>query len=146
MLLACLACLPGAASAADPAPTVRIVLQEGRGPLVGDGDARYLYAFSKDRRAGGGSSAAESRCDQPCTSAWPPYTVDGPVVAGEGIPPGRVGTIERPDGKRQVTYDGWPLYRYHQDGNGSRPQGHRLKQFDGDWFLLRPDGGKADLK
>jgi predicted lipoprotein with Yx(FWY)xxD motif len=62
------------------------------------------------------SLSAETRgrfiCTSACTSAWPPLTL------GRGVQPSGVrglGTIRRPEGRRQVTYKGRPLYRFDGD-------------------------------
>ncbi|MGB2711937.1 MAG: hypothetical protein WBC33_10505 [Conexibacter sp.] len=51
-------------------------------------------------------------CTGSCLSTWPPLTL------GRGVTPTGVkhlGTIKRPDGRRQVTYKGRPLYRFASD-------------------------------
>jgi predicted lipoprotein with Yx(FWY)xxD motif len=62
------------------------------------------------------SLSAETRgrfiCTGTCTADWPPLTL------GRGVQPTGVrglGTIRRPDGRRQVTYKGRPLYRFDED-------------------------------
>ena len=65
------------------------------------------------------------RCTNSCTSIWPPLLASGTPKAGAGVS-GTLGTVTRPDGKRQVTYNGKPLYRFSLDpqpgastGNGA---------------------------
>jgi predicted lipoprotein with Yx(FWY)xxD motif len=52
-------------------------------------------------------------CTGPCTEVWLPLTARQPTAAPEVE--GNVGVITRPDGSRQVTYDGRPVYRFAQD-------------------------------
>jgi len=70
-----------------------------------------LYRFANDT-AGSGAST----CTGDCETNWPPLTVEAgdPVAAGLFMP-GEIDTIEREDGSLQVTYNGWPLYYYHED-------------------------------
>ena len=49
----------------------------------------------------------------------------GRPVAGPGIP-GTLGTITRPDGSAQATYDGHPLYTYLGDTAPGEANGHYL--------------------
>jgi len=59
-------------------------------------------------------------CTGACASRWPPLLVPAGAVpvAGNGILKSKLGTIVRPDGRRQVTYGGFALYRLLR-----RPQG-----------------------
>jgi predicted lipoprotein with Yx(FWY)xxD motif len=85
-------------------------------------DARFpVYTYSKDS---GGTSA----CTGECALNWPPLlTSEQPQVIGYAVDPGALGTIVRPDGTRQVTYNGKPLYLDAKDAYiGTLP-----KPFDG---------------
>jgi predicted lipoprotein with Yx(FWY)xxD motif len=62
-----------------------------------------------------------------CTSIWPPLTVSAGTAptAGSGVT-GKLGTVQRADGTRQVTLAGKPLYTFKVDsapgqvaGNGA---------------------------
>jgi len=69
-----------------------------------------LYYFTSDEA---GQMLA---CSGACLAAWPPDLLPhGDSLAGQGSLPGTLSTITRPDGTRQVTYDGWPLYRFAGD-------------------------------
>jgi len=51
----------------------------------------------------------------------------------------KLGTVKRPDGKRQATYAGSPLYRFAADRSGqARGQG-----LAGVWFAVTVAGGAA---
>jgi predicted lipoprotein with Yx(FWY)xxD motif len=65
-------------------------------------------------------------CDTACARAWAPILVPAghSVSGGTALP--TLGTIARSDGSRQVTLDGYPLFRYLPDpasgavtGNGA---------------------------
>ena len=57
----------------------------------------------------------ESACEEKCAVYWPPVLTSGWPEAGPGVDQHALGTIERPDGTRQVTYHGRPLYLFNKD-------------------------------
>jgi len=70
-----------------------------------------LYYYLEDNE-----EASESSCDAACTEAWPPLT----VTSAEQLfaltdNSEQFSTIQRENGSRQITYSGWPLYRYAGD-------------------------------
>jgi predicted lipoprotein with Yx(FWY)xxD motif len=92
-----------------------------------------LYGFTRDRRGG------PSRCYGACATAWPVYFAKGQFRAGAGVRQSLIGTTKRRDGRRQVTYNGWPLYYYVDDGIGEvKCQG--VDEFGGLWLVVKPNG------
>ena len=80
--------------------------------LVAGSNGMTVYTFTKDVKDSG-----KSACTGQCITIWPALTVaDGATPsAGAGIS-GKLGTIKRDDdGKTQVTYNGLPLYFFHND-------------------------------
>jgi predicted lipoprotein with Yx(FWY)xxD motif len=59
-----------------------------------------------------------------CTSIWHPLMAHG-AVNGAGV--SSLGTIARPDGGRQVTYRGLPLYTFAQDQQPGQAAGNGLR-------------------
>lgn len=110
-----------------------------------DGQGRTLYLFTKDEQ-GDGDGQAASRCHDQCAEVWPPHSVDGEPQVGEGLDPSLVGTLEREDGTTQLTYGGWPLYRFVKDQAAGEVKGQDVHGFDGEWYLLSPDGTKNDAQ
>jgi len=53
-------------------------------------------------------------------------------VAGSGLP-GRISTIKRSDGSRQLTYNGHPLYTYIGDSAPGQARGNNLNLYGGLW-------------
>ncbi len=53
-------------------------------------------------------------------------------------------TINRPNGSSQVTYNGWPLYRYAKDVKPEKVTGQGVKDFGGKWYLVSPLGQEID--
>jgi len=89
-----------------------------------------LYLFAPD-------TPTTSRCTGSCADYWPP--VFGIPTAGPGVT-GRLGTIKRPDGSLQATYDGHPLYTYIGDSGPGRASGNNLDLNGGYWYEVRVSG------
>ena len=51
--------------------------------------------------------------------------------------PGRIGTITRTDGSRQLTYNGHPLYTYIGDTAPGQARGNNLNLNGGLWREVR---------
>jgi predicted lipoprotein with Yx(FWY)xxD motif len=119
---------------AGMAGMVIVTDQAEHGEILTDGEGRALYLFTKDV---GGTST----CTGECATAWPPFTVEGEPVAGEGVDQARLGTITRDDGTTQVTYNGHPLYYYAEDVNAGDVTGQGV---GGVWFLVNPQGEQVE--
>jgi predicted lipoprotein with Yx(FWY)xxD motif len=89
-----------------------------------------LYWFAPD-------TPATSKCTGSCTAYWPPVT--GRPEAGPGVT-GRLGTIRRPGGSLQATYDGHPLYTYVGDSGRGQANGDHLNLNGGLWYEVRVSG------
>jgi predicted lipoprotein with Yx(FWY)xxD motif len=115
--------------------TVRAV-QNGRyGMVLVNSRGLSLYRFMLDHRG-------ISRCSGACAVTWPPLLVSGtakPTVGGGAIR-SLVGTIRRANGTRQVTYAGFPLYRYAGDTGPGMTTGEGLNSFKAKWWLVNTRG------
>jgi predicted lipoprotein with Yx(FWY)xxD motif len=82
------------------------------------------------------------RCTGSCAATWPPLLVPtgDRLAAGSGIRQAKLGTVKRPDGKRQATYAGSPLYRYAADRRAGDANGQGI---GGIWFSLALAGAAA---
>jgi predicted lipoprotein with Yx(FWY)xxD motif len=61
-------------------------------------------------------SGNRSACQAACAAVyWPPVLTSGRPLAGPGVDQNAVGTMVRPDGSHQVTYNGRPLYLFFGD-------------------------------
>ena len=110
--------------------TVGTRTANGLGPFLTGAGGRTLYELTTD-------SANKSTCTGACASIWPPLTVSGGTpAAGSGVN-GTLGTMTRPDGTRQVTYDGRPLYYYSHDTAAGQTNG---QGFGGIWFVALASG------
>ena len=114
-------------------PTVKTAFNKKLGKTVLDtpgGLTLYRNTQEKNHRI---------RCTGGCAKAWPPLLVaaGSKPVAGAGIVQAKLATIKRPDGKTQVTYGGWPLYRFASD---SKPGDANGQGIEGIWFSVTVAG------
>jgi predicted lipoprotein with Yx(FWY)xxD motif len=122
------------APAATEMKTLTLKVQKTRyGRVLFDGTGRVLYAFTRDRRN------QPSRCYGDCAAAWPVYYAKGTATAGVGVKQSLLGTTRRRDGRRQVTYNGWPLYYYAHEGRGEI-KCQNVETHGGTWLVVAPSG------
>ena len=83
-------------------------------------------------------------CTGACLSFWQPLTVSG-TPKGSSLP-GKLAVVKRPDGGRQVTYNGKLLYSFKLDKAG-KVSGDGFKDaFGGQkfrWHVVRPVGARS---
>jgi predicted lipoprotein with Yx(FWY)xxD motif len=114
-----------------PADATVAVEDSDLGQIVVDGaDGATLYVFLADE-------GTESTCYDDCEASWPPLTVEGDPVAGDGIDQSLLGTTERTDGSTQVTLDGHPLYFFANDQTPDDTNGQGVGDI---WYVVAPDG------
>ena len=116
----------GPATAGGVLRTARI----GGATVLTNAKGLTLYWFAPD-------TATASHCTGSCAVYWPP--VQGPVTAGPGVT-GRVGTITRPGGSAQATYNGHPLYTYVGDTAAGQARGNALNLNGGLWHEVTTAG------
>ena len=110
--------------------TLMVATDARLGGHIVDGNGRSLYYFAKDVPAGG-TQAAVSGCNAACLAVWPIFHVENVVV--ETIDAADVGEFTRPDGSKQTTYKGFPLYYYAGDSAAGETQGEGL---NGLWYVV----------
>ena len=115
-----------ASATASPAVLAPTVGSNGT-MLVAGANQMTLYTFEND-------APGVSNCKGGCAAIWPPLTVAAgqTPTAGTGVG-GALATITRDDGRLQVTYQGLPLYFFHQDSRPGDTKGH----YSG-WDLVTP--------
>ena len=91
-----------------------------------------------------GDKGGQSTCSGACAAAWPPVTTGGRPQASGSASSSMLGTITRPDGTTQVTYNGHPLYFFVKDGDAGDAYGQGVKAFGADWYVVAPTGEKID--
>ncbi len=104
------------------------------GTIVVDAQGRTLYHLTTER--------GTIRCSGACASAWSPVLAPkkGKPALGPGLAASKLGTIKRPDGKVQVTYNKFPLYRYYLDRKPGQAKGEGLTFTTGAWYAISPAG------
>ncbi len=117
-----------AASTADP--VARVTDVGAFGPILVGADGRTLYAFTKD-------TDGQSTCFDACAAAWPAVPAPDGFTPPAGVDPALVGTVDRPDGGKQLKIGKWPLYVYAGDGAPGETNGQGV---GGVWFVVKADG------
>jgi predicted lipoprotein with Yx(FWY)xxD motif len=119
-----------APSTTSPRPPVIKLKNDRFGFILATRRRLPLYYWSVEKRAG----RNQIRCTGDCARVWPPVL----LRRGQTMPArlrgvrGRFGVVRRPDGRRQVTHNGRPLYSYHNDP----PNTVLCNNVDG-WFVVR---------
>ncbi|MHC6591970.1 COG4315 family predicted lipoprotein [Arthrobacter sp. C152] len=101
------------------------------GTIVVDAKGMSVYFFTKDTK-GSGTSA----CTGACLAQWPPVTTTSATPSASGVT-GTLGTITTPDGKKQVTLNGLPLYYFAKDTKAGDVLGQGVNNV---WYLANPSG------
>jgi predicted lipoprotein with Yx(FWY)xxD motif len=96
---------------------------DGTDVLV-DSDGQVLY--SADEEKGG-----DVLCVRSCTSIWKPVPASEGTGAASDLD---LGDVDRPDGEKQLTYAGAPLYTFTEEGSGELKGDGLTDSFDGDQF------------
>jgi len=103
------------------------------GTIVTDSAGMTVYVYDKDTQG-----TTSSACKAGCLGVWPPVEITGSPTAASGLT-GTLGTITAPDGGKQLTLDGLPLYTYAGDKAAGDVTG---QGFDGIWWVVGPTGTK----
>lgn len=102
------------------------------GTVVVDSAGMTVYFYGPDTKG-----ETTSACTGACAVQWPPVTTSGtPHVTGVTGP---VGTIAGPNGTKQVTLDGLPIYTYAGDSAKGDVNGQLVGNV---WWAVTPAGAK----
>jgi predicted lipoprotein with Yx(FWY)xxD motif len=101
------------------------------GDIVVDAKGMSVYYFTKDVKDSGTSA-----CTGGCLTAWPPLLTTSAEPKVEGVT-GTVGTITTPEGAKQVTLNGLPLYYFAKDTKAGDILGQGVNDV---WYLADPAG------
>jgi predicted lipoprotein with Yx(FWY)xxD motif len=107
------------------------------GTVLVDSNGQALYTNDQEK----GSMVL---CDGACLSFWTPLTVSG-APKGDSLD-GKLGVITRPDGKKQVTFNGKLLYTFYEDNPGEVAGDGFKDAFDGQqftWNVVHSDGSTS---
>ncbi|MFL5383422.1 MAG: hypothetical protein ACJ8GN_12965 [Longimicrobiaceae bacterium] len=130
--------LDTAGAAVESGPHITVGRTGEHGEFLADKVGRPLYMYTADTNG-------QSACAGACASLWPPLiALQGtPSVGTDKVQASLLGTVRRPDGNQQVTYNGHPLYYYQKD-QGTTPTGNDVKDAGGEWYLVTPAGEKME--
>lgn len=132
-LLAACAKSGGAAGGGGSGDAVSTKSIQGVGTVLVNPTGLTLYHLSTE-------SNGTIQCTGQCASTWPPFVESGGTLPTEGAgASGTLGTVTRPDGQKQITYNGMPLYRYSGDSQPGQANGQGIQ---GVWFAV-PASGSA---
>lgn len=128
-----------AAATVAPAATPRSAKVQTRhtalGAVLVNGRGFTLYVFARDSRKHDTCWAISG-----CTGVWPVLKTGAGPAAGPGVKRKLLGTIKLPNGARQVTYAGHPLYTYIGDAGPGETEYVGMQQFGGRWYAISPAG------
>ncbi len=119
-----------APSSQQSATTVQLANNPKFGNILVDSAGMTLYTLSSE--AGG-----TIQCSADCLTFWPPLL----LPAGTSAPAaptgliGTLGTVVRPDGTTQVTYNGFPLYTFAGDKAAGDTNGDGVVLGSGVWHV-----------
>jgi predicted lipoprotein with Yx(FWY)xxD motif len=92
--------------------------------VLGDSNGQALY--SADEEQGG-----KVLCTRGCTSIWKPVPASEGAGASSDLD---LGEVDRPDGAKQLTYMGAPLYAFTEEGPGKLTGDGVTDSFGGNSF------------
>ncbi len=105
------------------------------GTMLFDRVGQAIYLFDRE-------DTDTPVCYGACAQAWPPVLTTAVPQARAAARAGLLGTTQRRDGSRQVTYNGHPLYFYAHE-SPDQVLCHNVDQFGGLWLVVTPTGRPA---
>jgi predicted lipoprotein with Yx(FWY)xxD motif len=96
-----------------------------------------VYFFDKDK-----PNSGTSVCTGACAATWPAVTTTSAKPSVKGVT-GTVGTITDPEGSKQITIDGRPIYTFAGDSAAGQVNGQGVQ---GIWFVVSPSGTEITSK
>jgi predicted lipoprotein with Yx(FWY)xxD motif len=126
-----------APSGSDASMTVSVGSADGVGDVLVDDEGSALYAAVQE-------ADGMVRCTEACAAIWVPLTVAGEPTGSGGLG-ADLGVVTRPEGTRQVTFNGRPLYTFVEDTDANTVTGNGFSDTFGDlglfeWHVATPSG------
>jgi predicted lipoprotein with Yx(FWY)xxD motif len=90
-------------------------------------------------------STGKLHCTGACLKTWPPDLVKSStksVSVGKGVK-GKVGFVKRSSTTKQVTFNGFPVYRFSGDKKAKQANGEGIVADGGTWTLVSAAATKA---
>ena len=131
-MVAAVGVMAASAMAASSHPTVKVMKTATLGKLLATSSGLTLYHYTDEK-------GGKIDCKGACAKLWPPLLVKAGTkpILGPGLSVAKVGTVKRPDGGTQVTYNGYALYRYAPDKKAGDVKGQALFKA---WYVIAPTG------
>ncbi len=131
----------GSAGSGSNSTAVTTRASAGLGPVLVNSEGKTLYFTDEE-------SADSIACTGECIGFWTPLTASGNAVAsGSDDLTAQFRTIQRPDGKVQIAYNGHPLYTFKLDKSADDVMGNDfMDDFEGKsftWHAITPAGEAA---
>ena len=121
----------GTGNGNNPGTSIAVRSSASVGNYLVSADGRTLYYFGLDL-PGAGGHAPVSNCSGSCVALWPIFHVDAPTLPA-GLNAADFGELVRPDGVKQTTYKGWPLYFFADDSRPGDTNGDNLDV----WYVIK---------
>lgn len=137
VLAACGGAGGSSSSSGSPSGTATVSAEQigSGGAVLVTPNGHALYAAEQEE-------SGKVMCTGACVSFWKPLTLAGGAPTGSSVS-GTLATVERPDGTRQVTYNGSPLYTFTPEGAGQVTGNGFMDAFGGQhftWHVVHVNG------
>jgi predicted lipoprotein with Yx(FWY)xxD motif len=144
LALLCAACGSSGSSRQPNGPDYQVTTEsiDGLGTVLVNGKGYALYLYEPDHQS------SRSTCVGPCAINWPPLLLPTGVtkpLAGAGVQRSLLGVTTRSNGTTQVTYNGWPLYRWAHDSSPGEATGEGIYNLGGLWYVVSPLGNAVKM-
>lgn len=103
---------------------------QGIGTVLDTSAGLTLYHLTTEQ-------SGKIECTGSCATNWPPFLAPGGNAPTGTAFDAKLGTISRPDGGTQLTFDGMPLYRFAGDSSAGQANGQGI---GGVWFAVTASG------
>ena len=130
---------PGSVSAAAATPSVSstgallAAASTPLGTILVDGQGKTVYLFAAD-------TPGHSACSGTCLPYWPVVAAPASLPASLAGVTAQLGVLTRPDGTKQLTVGGWPVYTYAADTAPGSTTGQGKNLSGGLWWVLSASG------
>jgi predicted lipoprotein with Yx(FWY)xxD motif len=116
-------------------PILKTTHNSRLGAIVVNAKGQTLYHLT-------GETSGQIKCTGECAAFWVPvvWSGKGKPPLGPGVIAAKVGTVKRPNGTTQLTYNKFPLYRYYLDKKVGQTNGEGVNNAAGTWYAISPAG------
>lgn len=137
--IAAFAVAPAIAGSASSTPTIKLMTFPGKGKLLTVGGF-VVYRFSHDGNGSKNTCVSGKPRQLGCPQFWPALTTVGTPKTGRGVKASLLGTTKLPNGEKQVTYAGHPIYKY-KFGVKNDDSYVGVSAAGGTWYGVNAKGG-----